>query len=160
MSSDKRCADDHADKMSWSLRLKKWKLLWGYHWKNFVRRLNLAYILFIFSLFLFSAIMVPNAFHRLPLPSEKWPFVFQLHGSIYSLANASDPNSLMPASNARIEIGGYQTVSDLEGGFILRFVSSSQDNIPLIISWRNETDIQRISFNEGQFERFQSFILG
>lgn len=147
-------------KESFSIKVKKWKLLAGYRWNVFKRRINFAYILFFIAIFLSAIVMVPNAVHRLPLPSENWPYVLDLQGSISYVDNASNPISLLPAFNAKLEVGGYQAFTDSQGQFSLSFVSSSIDDIPVIITWNNSTEIERVSFDQGQFQKTVSFQIG
>jgi len=160
MSSDDEERKPESEKISLSLKLKKWKLLLAYHLKHLPKKLNFAYILFILSLFLFFAILIPNLAHRLPFPAERFPYVFGFQGTVSFLTNSSDPNSLVAASFAQIEIGGYSTTADIQGKFLLPFVSQIRTEIPVIISWRNVTLIQRISFNDGQFEKSVLITLG
>lgn len=160
MGSDDEEKKPESEKLSLSLRLKKWKLLLAYYSKQLPKKLNFAYILFILSLFLFFAILIPNLAHRLPLPTERFPYVFGVQGTVSFLTNSSDPNSLVAASFAQIEIGGYSTTANIQGDFSLQFVSQTRTEIPVIISWRNATLIQRISFNDGQFEKSVLFTLG
>jgi len=148
------------EKESFSIKYKKWKLLAGYRWNVFKRRINFAYILFFIAIFLFALVIVPNAVHRLPLPSEQWPYVFDLQGSIAYVQNDSNNSILQPAFNAEVEVGGYQTFTDSQGHFTLSFVSLSSDAIPVIITWNNNSEIERVSFTQGQFEKTVSFQLG
>jgi hypothetical protein len=148
------------EKESFSIRYKKWKLLAGYRWNVFKRRVNFAYILFGIAIFLFAIIMVPNAAHRLPVPSENWPYVFELQGSVSYLQNASNLESVQPAFNAKLEVGGYQAFTDSQGHFSLSFVSSSREDIPVLLSWNNNSEVERVSFDQGQFAKTVSFQLG
>lgn len=152
--------DKSERKESWAIKYKRWRLRSGYSWGVFKRRINLAYILFFIAIFLFGLIMVPNAAHRLPLPSEKFPYVFDLHGSIEYVQNASDPTSFQSARNAKLEVGGYTTFTDAQGQFSLRFVSLSRDDIPVIITWNNRNSIERLAFDQGQFEKTVLFQIG
>jgi hypothetical protein len=104
--------------------------------------------------------MIPNIVHRLPLPSEDWPYVFDLKGSVIYLQNASDPNSLQPVFNAKVEAGGYQAFTDSEGHFSLRFVSLSSYDIPIVVTWNTDSKIERVTFDQGQFQQTVTFQLG
>jgi hypothetical protein len=148
------------EKEAFALRYKRWKLRAGYRWSTFKRNINFAYILFFLAIFLFAAVMIPNAVHRLPLPSEDWPFVFHLQGSVIYSLNASDPNSFQPVFNAKVEVGGYQTFTDSQGHFSVKFVSANRVDIPVLITWNNNSRIERITFDQNQFDRIVSFQLG
>ncbi len=143
-----------------SIKYKRWKLLAGYRWNVFKRKINLAYILFLVAIFLSAIVMIPNAAHVLPMPSEKWPYVFDLQGSVTYIQSSSNSTGLQPAFDAKVEVGGYQTFTDIGGHFSLRFVSSSRTDIPIIVTWNNNSEIQRVFFDSGQFSKTVSFQIG
>jgi len=141
------------DKTSIRLKFKKFRILFGYYRKNIRRKINLSYILFAFSIFMFFLILIPNSVHRLPLPSEGWPLVLELHGTVVLRTNDTGQQTLIPIAFATIEIGGYRTMTDLDGRFHVRFVSQTENNIPVLIEWNNNSRIQRVSFEQGSFEK-------
>lgn len=116
------------------------------------------FVLFGISIVLFLSVLIPNLLHRFPLPGE-WPGQFELHGTVLIKASASASDTPTAIPGAKIEIGGYRTVTDQAGEFHIEFVSESSTDIPIVIVWPNGVTIERISFEPDQFEKTEVFVL-
>ena len=149
-----------SENLSTYVRIKKCKMLFRYHLRDFQKKIFTTWpiILFVISLILFFSVLTPNIVHRLPIFGE-WPRELELHGSV--LIGTSDTNSsrFIDVAGATIEIGGYKSMTDQEGKFHIKFVSKSFTNIPVIIQLSNNTVIKRVSFEVNQFEKTEVFIL-
>lgn len=149
--------EEHRGFLHW---VKKSRILLFYRLRKLRNKFSFAYLLFIFSFALFLLILIPNLAHRMSIPGENWPLVLELHGRTLTRANASDPNSsLIPLPFVQIEIGGYSTVSTLDGVFDIRFSSRSFEDVPVNLSWDNRTRMVRVSFQHGQFYKTMEFTL-
>jgi len=143
------------------IKIKKYKMNFSYHLRFFRRKVLKSWpiILFAFSVVLFLLILIPNiVFQRLPLFGY-WPRMFELTGSVFSKKPDNNLDRLIGVSGANIEIGGYKSVTDNEGKFVINFISKSYMNIPVIIQWAENTVVKRISFEAHQFKKAEVFIL-
>jgi len=141
------------------LAMKRLRILLRYYASNWRKRIFAAwpFLLFALSILLFLAILVPNLAHRLPILGA-WPKEYELSGSVLQKSEVTGYD-LVKLQGAKIEIGGYSSLSDQDGLFHIKFVSESSTGIPVIIAWSNETVIKRISFEPGQFRRTEVFVL-
>jgi hypothetical protein len=142
------------------IKIKKYKLLFTYHFRNLWRRLfnNWPIILFVLSFILFILILIPNILHRFPIFGE-WPRVLELDGSVSIEKKDVNSTKFIRVAGAKVEIGGYESVTDAEGKFNIKFVSKSWTNIPVIIQWSNNSVIQRVSFDSNKFQITEVFFL-
>lgn len=149
---------DRNEKLPFHLRIKKYKILLSYYFKNFKGRFfNLAYLLFIVNIILFLMVLVPNLAHRAPMPIGSWPIVLELHGKVLKAEGIN--GNLSPAVAIEVRIGGYSTVTDSNGEFYLTFTSKTYTDIPIVFCWSNASVIKWICFQQGQFEKEEIFIL-
>jgi len=123
---------------------------------------KLPLLLFAITFILFLIILVPNVAHRSPMLSsvfnpDVWPRELELSGYIY--LNTINDDNLFAVPGAKIEIGGYNAVTDSEGMFRKGFVSESFNNIPVVIQWSNKTWIKRVSFESNEFKKSEVFVL-
>jgi hypothetical protein len=125
-------------------------------WKNIFRLWPL--LLFSLSIFLFLIVLIPNFEHRYPLLGE-WPLMLELDGRLLSEVNESNVTKFEGVNGAKVEIGGYTTFTDSEGKFKIKFMSNSLKDLPVLIEISNKTIINRISFEENQFKRDETFYL-
>lgn len=148
------------NKLPFRLKVKKYKMLFSYHAKRFKNNLNAAYLIFLVNIVLFSLVLIPNLAHRLPVPIGSWPIVLQLHGTVCIRSTiGSNKSDLIPAFAVEITIGGYDTTTDTNGQFHVTFSSRAHTNIPVVFSWSNKTGVKWISFEPGQFEKTEVFVL-
>jgi hypothetical protein len=159
MKEDRK-KNSNNENLPFCFRIKQYKMLFRYYFRNFWKKVSSTWpiILFVISLFLFSSVLAPNVAHRQPIWGE-WPIVLELHGSVFVQTNENQNSGLIPVSRALIEVGGYSAITDPDGMFHIKFVSKSFNNIPVIIQWSNKTVIKRVSFESGQFEKTEVFIL-
>jgi len=132
-----------------------------YHLKKGIKSITKKWslILFIISFILFLLILTPNIIlKRAPIFGE-WPRILEIRGSIQLIKKINDSITYEPLYNVKIEIGGYKSYSDVEGKFIIKFVSQNIEDIAVIITWNNNTDIQRISYDKDEFKREVIFYL-
>jgi hypothetical protein len=142
-----------------AMKVKKLKIFLRYYVSNLRRWIFTLWplVLFIISILLFLAILVPNFAHRLPILGV-WPKEYELSGSVLQRVQ-SDNNDLVKLQGAKIEIGGYSSLSNQDGLFDIKFVSESSTGIPVIIVWSDRAVIKRISFEPGQFQKTEVFIV-
>jgi hypothetical protein len=146
------------EKLPFRLKLKKYKMLLFYYFKGSLGRFNLAYFLFIVNIILFSFVLVPNLVHRASMPIGSWPLILELHGKVLMKAEGSN-SDLFPAAAIDVRIGGYNTATDSNGEFYLMFTSKTYTDIPIVFCWSNNSAIEWISFQQGQFEKEEIFVL-
>jgi len=148
------------DRLPFRLRIKKCRMLLAYYFKNFRRHLNFAYILFGLNLFLFSLILIPNLAHRSPIPLGSWPMVLEIRGTVFAEVKSTEGNiSLLPLGLVRVEIGGYQAMTDRNGQFQISFTAQTHTNIPIVFRWVNRVTLRHISFEQGQFKKDEAFVI-
>lgn len=141
------------------LKIKKYRMLFSYYVKKSIRKFSLAYLLFAINIALLLFFLMPNLMHRSPIPLGSWPIILELHGRVLIGANASYDNELIPASGIQAHIGGYCATTDSNGEFLLLFTSKTYADIPIIFRWSNKSMTQWISFQQGQFETEEVFLL-
>jgi hypothetical protein len=155
MESDKESFQEKV-----GLFFKRSRLVFVYHfgtlWKNIARLWPL--LLFSLSILLFSLVLIPNLAHRSPILGE-WPLMLELDGRILIEVNESNVTKFEGVNGAKVEIGGYNAITDSEGKFEIKFISKSLKDLPILIEISNKTTINRISFEENQFKREELFYL-
>jgi len=148
------------EELSFRLKLKKYKMLFFYYFKKSRGKFSLAYILFAINLFLFSLILIPNLANRSPIPLGTWPIMLELRGTVLLEINSpSNETNLIPASGVEIRIGGYYTTSDYNGSFSISFTSQTYTDIAIVFRWSNKTIVRWTSFQQGQFEKDEVFVI-
>lgn len=145
--------------MPLAMKMKKLRILVRYYISSIRKQIFTLWpiTLFAISIVLFLAILVPNLAHRLPILGL-WPKEYKLSGIVLQRVGAAKYD-LVKLQGAKIEIGGYSSISDHEGLFRVKFLSTSSTGIPLIIVWSDKPVVKRISFELGQFEKTEVFIL-
>jgi hypothetical protein len=140
--------------------MKKYRILFTYHFRDLWKRIfnNWPILLFVLSFALFLLVLMPNILHRSPIFGE-WPRVLELKGSVSIETNHVGSTKFVSVAGATVEIGGYESVTDKEGKFHIKFISKSWTNIPVIIRWSNNIVIQRVSFDSNKFQIIEDFIL-
>ena len=147
------------EELPFRLKVKKCRMLFSYYVKKSIRKFSLAYFLFAINITLLLFFLTPNLMHRSPIPLGSWPIVLELHGKVLIRANASYDNELIPASGIQAHIGGYYAITDSNGEFRLLFTSQTYADIPIIFRWSNKSVTRWISFQQGQFETEEVFLL-
>lgn len=84
---------------------------------------------------------------------------FQITGIVLeevTLPNGITRLSVVPTTS--VEIGGFQTFTDLEGRYTLRFSSSVTEKIPIIYRTGSREEIERVDFGLLQRELEKDYI--
>jgi hypothetical protein len=146
------------------LKRTKLAIIW---WVKALYRLlkrSLTYIPTILSVILLMLILVTNLAHRAPIFSYfieelEFPLTFSLNGRV---VNVTGDNTIYSV-RANINIGGYQTKTDINGNFHIKFSSPTKTDIPIVITWLNtgekKTIIRYISFSEKSYNEQKEFFV-
>ncbi len=123
---------------------------------------SLAMILFLFSAVLFIWNFFPNFINRI---EYSWLTNFvvwdlELEGKLYRQVDSDDSQKLLqPISYARIEIGGFQTTTDLNGYFSLKFKTQKKTDIPITIYRNSIYSLFTITYPENEKKIYEDIIL-
>ena len=146
--------------------IKKIKLFIYSRTKTLYRILgmSLAYVPTIFSVIVLLLILGTNLAHRAPIldyfiEELKLPLVFSLTGRIIDLTR----DSTIGGIRAKVNIGGYQSETDIDGFFRIKFSSPTKIDIPVVITFINadvrKTVIRYISFSEKSYIEQREFFI-
>jgi len=146
--------------------LKKARLVMNWWIKVLYRWLkkSLAYIPAIFSVTLLLLILATNLAHRAPIlgyfiEELELPLTLFLSGRVVNLTD----DGTICSVRAAVNIGGYQTKTDINGNFRIRFSSPMKGDIPVVITFTyantKKTILRYISFPEKNYTVQEDFFV-
>ncbi len=147
--------------LPFDLIIKKYRLLFGYYSRDFWKNVFYGWsmILFGISFILFLSVLAPNlVLHKTPIGGD-WQRMLELDGSVVVEINDNNYSRFPGVAGVAIEIGGYNSITDQDGKFYIKFASETSSNIPVIIQWYNTTIIKKVSFEPNQYKKKEVFIL-
>lgn len=96
----------------------------------------IGYGLFVLSLGLMLAIIIPDIGHRLPI-LNRWDAIYTLEGKIHGYSGF-----------VTVEIGGYKAKVDAPDSFKLNFPSRNVDSVFIVVSSKDTLLLKRIPLDK------------
>lgn len=145
--------------------LKKFRLLSRYYLHSLYRtmRFGCSPLFFGVSLFLFSLILFPNL-GRLIIESRLIPQIpirFEVSGIVLK----EEINSItkiveqIPVSHAEVEVGGFRTMTEKDGSYLLNFLSPDTQSIKIVFSSNEYRLVEELSFPKGATSTVKDIII-
>lgn len=140
--------------------IKEFYLLCRYVYLRIYKKIfNLGFLsilLFSITFIILLYILIPTFQHSVPI-ADNWFTKFELTGMILFTQENNSRSYGIPG--AKVEIGGFDSTTDYNGNYKIKFLSKSRSEIPMVITYANRTLIKHISYADGEYDKTEIFVL-